>query len=148
MTKHHMAKKSGKHPLYVCWINIKCRCYNTNRRCYKDYGGRGIKVHPSWINDFQEFYNWSIKNNWKQGLTIDRIDVDGDYEPNNCQWVTNLEQSRNKRNSLKVTFKNKTQCASEWEKELNYPRGLVSGRLRIGWTVEKTLTTPVLRKHL
>lgn len=86
-------KKHGltKHPLFSKWTDIKSRCYNKNVDMYKNYGGRGIKVCDEWLNDFMSFYNWSIENGWEEGLQIDRVNFNGDYEPNNCQFITGAE---------------------------------------------------------
>ena len=82
------------HPLYNIWCAMKRRCYGTKTSRYYRYGGRGIKICDGWKNNFLAFYNWSINNGWKKGLTIDRIDNDGNYEPENCQWLTKSENSR------------------------------------------------------
>lgn len=94
----------SQHPLYSIWQGIKRRCYETNAINYHNYGGRGITMCDEWKNDFKSFYNWAIKNNWKQRLQVDRINNDGMYCPDNCQIVTNLENSQNKRNTKFVLF--------------------------------------------
>lgn len=98
----------SKSKLYKRWIIIKNRCYNKNSKDYKYYGGRGIKVCDEWKNDFISFYNWAIQNGYYEHLekygnvdtTIDRINVNGDYEPSNCKWSTQKEQANNKRKNI------------------------------------------------
>lgn len=72
---------------------MKARCYQESSKYYNNYGGRGIKVCDEWLASFVNFYNWSINNGWKEGLQIDRVDNDGNYEPDNCQWITNKENN-------------------------------------------------------
>jgi hypothetical protein len=83
--------------LYAVWSMMKQRCYNENNKDYKHYGLRGITICDEWRSDFKSFYGWSLNNNYKKGLTIDRKNNDGNYEPSNCRWVTMKVQSKNKR---------------------------------------------------
>lgn len=98
------------------------RCFNKKIKAYKNYGGRGITVCEEWKNDFMAFYNWAISNGYKEGLTIDRIDVNGNYEPNNCRWVTREEQANNKRNNHYIFYKGEKHTLADWCKilKLNY----------------------------
>lgn len=91
--------------LYVVWFDMKRRCKDPRDKAYKHYGGRGISVCKEWCLDFKVFYDWSQKNGYKDGLTLDRIDNDGNYTPDNCRWVTQKEQCRNKRTNHFVTYK-------------------------------------------
>lgn len=93
LTKH--GKKNSR--LYRIWGNMKTRCSNPTTKYYKYYGGRGITICEEWRNSFQRFYDWAMTNGYSDDLTIDRIDVNGNYEPSNCRWVTMKEQSKNKR---------------------------------------------------
>ena len=86
--------------LYRIWKKMKSRCTNKNDPDYKKwYGSRGIKVCDEWQNDFLKFYNWAINNGYKDNLSIDRINVNGNYEPSNCKWATDIEQANNRRTS-------------------------------------------------
>ena len=84
------------HPLYTTWLNIKDRCNNPNNTHYKNYGERGIKMCKEWSNDFKSFYDWAINNNYKKGLSIERLDVNKGYSPDNCSWIPFNKQEKNK----------------------------------------------------
>ena len=86
-----------KHSLYSVWEGVKQRCANPKEENFKYYGGRGIAVCDEWKNDFKAFFDWAIENGWEDGLTIDRVDSDGNYEPSNCRWTTRMIQMRNTR---------------------------------------------------
>ena len=87
------------HPLYATWTHIKQRCYNENDKGYKYYGGRGIEVSSVWLYDAKEFIGWCLKNGWQEGLTIDRINNNGDYSPNNCRFVSHATNCQNRRST-------------------------------------------------
>lgn len=95
--KKHITHNLTNHKLYKVWSSIKQRCYNEKNPGYNNYGGRGISVCNEWVNDFKAFYNWSINNGYKEGLSIDRINNDGNYEPSNCRFVSYDIQNCNKR---------------------------------------------------
>lgn len=121
---------------------MKARCYNATHDRYKDYGARGIVVCDEWLNDFTVFYDWAMNNGYKENLTIDRIDVNGNYEPSNCRWVTSKEQQRNTRYNRNYTINGKTHCITEWCEILGINRNMVYTRINRGWTVENALLTP------
>lgn len=133
----------SKTRLYRIWNGIKNRCFNENIPKYKNYGNRGIFVCDEWKNDFMSFYNWSMDNGYDDNLSIDRIDYNGNYEPNNCRWITNKEQSRNKRNNNLITYNNETHCISEWAEILGFKSNDIYRRLKLGWCVEKIFNTPI-----
>ena len=120
------------------------RCYNEKEPSYKNYGARGIKMCDEWKKDFMAFYNWAINNGYKENLTIDRIDVNGNYEPNNCRWATVKEQGRNQRRNHIVEYNGEKHCIVEWAEKLGIKPDCIYSRFRRGWAVEKTLSTKVL----
>ena len=128
--------------LHSIWAGMKRRCYNSHEANYLDYGGRGIKMCPEWKESFEAFYNWSITHGYSKKLSIDRIDVNGDYSPDNCKWSTEIEQSNNRRNSVFIAYNGKTQTLAEWCREFDVPYYLFHNRLRRGWSVERTFTEP------
>lgn len=128
--------------LYRIWNNMKDRCYNENCKDYFKYGGRGIKICDEWIDNFQMFYDWSMNNGYSDNLSIDRINIDGDYEPINCRWTTNKVQCRNRRNNLLLEYKEQTKSLAEWCEELNLDYHLVYDRLCKNWSVERAFETP------
>lgn len=127
------------HRLYTIFSRMKDRCYNKNASNYKYYGARGIKICDDWLTDFIRFYAWSMENGYKGNLTIDRIDVNGNYEPDNCRWVTHLEQQHNKTNSVILDYNGKSLCISEWAQVLNISASTLYARFHQGLPVEQIL---------
>lgn len=109
-TKHGLRKNA----LYGVWQSMKTRCYNNKHRYYKDYGGRGVTICDEWKNDFKAFHDWAIRNGYKKGLTIDRIDSDGNYCLDNCRWATKKVQTRSRRNTITLMHNGETRCLKEW----------------------------------
>lgn len=144
-TVHGMAQHRERHPVYWTWQAMLQRCKNPSHKYYKDYGGRGIKVCDEW-HDPVVFINWALANGWQRGLSIDRIDNSGNYEPSNCHWVTQKEQTRNRRSNHLITFDGKTQTVVQWAEEVNIsPRTLYSRINQSHWPIERALTEPVRR---
>jgi hypothetical protein len=130
--------------LYRLWLRMRARCQNPAHKDYAYYGGRGISVCPAW-SDFATFHAWAFANGYRDDLTIDRVDNDGNYEPGNCRWATRLQQARNSRNNRLITFRGKTMTAAEWEDRVEIRSATIRARLdRFGWTVARALTTPVV----
>lgn len=130
--------------LYNIWGKMKHRCNNPNNKSYKNYGGRGITVCNEWAKDFRTFYNWAMANGYSEEMTIDRIDVNGNYEPSNCRWSTMKEQCNNKRNNLLITYKNETKTLEKWVEELGINYNLTWQRIyRDKWTVDRAFSWSV-----
>ena len=121
---------------------MKTRCTNPNHEAYHNYGGRGISICDEWMNDFQAFYDWAMANGYSDDLSIDRIDNDGNYCPENCRWATDKEQCNNQRSNHLITYNGKTQTIKQWAADLGIKRVTLQARLtRYHWDVEKALTT-------
>lgn len=145
LTKHG----AGHNRLYKIWSDIKQRCFNDNKKCYKNYGGRGIKICDEWM-DFKNFQKWAKENGYSDNLTIDRIDVDGDYTPDNCRWATKKEQSINRREKFFVKYKGKKRrlikLVEDLPDSLNLNYNAVFNRIYRGWEVKRALETPLQEK--
>lgn len=115
LTKHGMSNTK----IYKIWAGMIERCSYKRHKSYKYYGGRGISVCEEWLNSFENFYNWSIENGYREGLTIDRVDNDGNYCPENCKWVTMEDQSKNKSNTVFIEIDGVKKTLSEWSDFLN-----------------------------
>lgn len=135
--------------LYIIWASMIRRCTNPKEQNYKYYGARGIKVCNEWVEDkngYFTFKNWALLNGWEEGLSIERVNVNGDYCPENCIWIPFSEQCKNKRTTHWITYKGKTMCLTDWANEYNINRYTLYCRLyRSGWSIDKALETPV--KH-
>lgn len=131
----------GNTRIYEIWCNIKTRCYNKSNKRYLDYGGRGITVCDEWLHDFQAFYDWSMANGYRDDLTIDRIDNNKGYLPDNCRWVTQKEQQNNRRNNHLITYNGKTQTLAQWADEIGLSYKTIQSRIKRGWNIEKALNT-------
>lgn len=103
--------------LYEIWAGMKSRCLNPSIREYKWYGAKGVVICPEWLNDFQAFYDWAIAHGYADNLTIDRIDNNKGYSPDNCRWATKKEQQNNRSNNRFLTYNGETHNISEWAKK-------------------------------
>lgn len=128
--------------IYGIWSGIKKRCYNQNANNYVDYGGRGISICDEW-QAFEPFYKWAMSNGYSDELSIDRIDNNGNYCPENCRWATDETQARNRRSTRKYGYKGKSLTLAEWGKITGINPQTLSSRIHsCKWDIEKTLTTP------
>lgn len=128
--------------LYEVWKSIKQRCFNPNNISYKNYGARGITICDDWKNNFQSFFNWSMQNGYTTNLSIDRIDNNGNYCPENCRWTDRHTQSNNTRSNRYITYNNQTKTLADWVKTTNLSYGCVFSRIQKGWSIDKALNTP------
>lgn len=146
LTAESLSKRRFKHGenksrLFIIWCSMRDRCYNVNNKRYDCYGGRGITICDEW-NEYIPFRDWAINNGYDDTLTIDRIDVNGNYEPSNCRWATIIEQANNKRSNVLIEYNGETHTAAEWGKMLN-----ISGReIRLWYHRGLTLEEIIIKK--
>ena len=133
--KHGLAHK---HPLYPVWKTMRQRCSNPNSPKYYLYGGRGVKVCERW-NDFKLFLE-DMEPGYVSGLSIDRIDVNGNYEPSNCRWATAKEQANNTRQNAQIEYKNQVYTLAEASEKFGINAETIAYRIKAGWSVEDALT--------
>lgn len=133
--------KTKPNRLYGIWAGMLNRCHNRNNKAYSYYGGCGITVCKEWRQNFDAFRDWATANGYCKNLTIDRVDNNGDYCPENCRWATIKEQNSNKRNNRLLTYNAETRTLTEWAKIIGITKWALSWRIRNGWSIEKALET-------
>lgn len=142
------AKTHGKSRsrIYKIFCGMKSRCFNPNNYSYSHYGARGIVVCNEWMGDngFDNFYEWSMKNGYSDELSIDRIDVNGNYEPANCRWATNKEQANNTRKNKKYEYNNQCHTLKEWSEIVGIDYFTLVSRInKCNWNFERAIKEPV-----
>ena len=148
---HREVVRTGKHNgrrtrLYSIWTNMKTRCRNHNVPGYKDYGGRGIRGIDSWEQDFRVFKKWADESGYSDDLTLERVDVNGGYSPDNCIWVPSRDQSLNKRNSIRVNLFGVTKTLKEWSALIGINYKTVHARITRGMEPTEALLKRVRNK--
>jgi len=138
--KPHTIHGKSNTRLWAIWMGMKARCYNPNVEKFKNYGSRGIKICDGWLSDFKSFYDWAVENGYDDSLSIERINVDGDYCPDNCTWIPMSEQRLNKTNSHFVTINGETKILHEWLKITGVPPWVFYKRVNDGWPEELAAT--------
>lgn len=129
--------------IYTIWQAIKNRCNNPNNKGYNNYGGRNIKMCIEWENSFEAFYKWAIDNGYNDNLSIDRINTNAGYYPENCRWADGQTQANNTRRNHYLTYKGKTKTMAQWATIKNIKYSTLRARINTyKWTIEKALETP------
>jgi len=133
----------SRHPLYTIRSHMIRRCHNETNDNYRFYGGRGISVCDEWRNSLQAFYKWGIENGWQDGLEIDRIDSNGNYEPSNCRWVTKKVNGNNTRTNHFLTAFGETKTIMQWSEDerCQVAYNTLSARIRKGWNTELAIVS-------
>ena len=130
--KHGGSRRGHRERLWEIFNGIKARCEHPKSNIYKYYGGRGISICRKWRDDYTKFREWALKNGYKDGLSIDRINPDGNYEPGNCRWITQREQCLNKRNNLRIEIDGEKKLVIEWCEKFGTPEKLARSRISEG----------------
>lgn len=129
----------GRTKLYGVWCSMKNRCQCPTSKSFKNYGGRGIKVCKEW-QTFEPFREWALSHGYKEGLSLDRIDNNNGYQPNNCRWADRYTQRNNCRNNRFYEYKGERHTVSEWSRIVGIDFRTLGARFRNGWSVESALT--------
>ena len=132
--------KKERKRLRSIYNGMRLRCYNENSINYKYYGGKGVTICDEWLLSFENFFDWAINNGYNENLTIDRIDSEKEYSPDNCKWSTKKEQAYNRSMSVKLTLNGRTMYMTEWSEELGIDKKTLSWRYRNGWSDEEILS--------
>lgn len=133
------------HRLHQCYRDMLNRCYKPNNKRFERYGNRGIRVCSEWLNDFYSFRDWALANGYNDSLTLDRIDVNGNYEPNNCRWATSKMQNNNRANNRIVQYNGETMTLHELSEKYNVDYRTLWQRINLGWSIAAAVETPIRR---
>lgn len=125
--------------LHHIWEGMKHRCNYESDVGYYKYGARGIRVCDEWLNDFKAFYDWAIQNGYEDGLTIDRINNEEGYCPENCRWATLIEQANNTRSNHRIVCRGEEHTLTEWSRISGIKPATIRNRLRSGWSEEEAI---------
>jgi hypothetical protein len=136
----------SEHPLYDTWSGMISRCYKPQLKAYADYGARGIRICDEWLNEPQKFIDHMLESGWKPGLTVDRIDVNGNYCPENVRAADGITQANNTRRNIYLELNGERRTVAEWAKIKGLPYGTILSRVQRGWEAERTLNTPKQRR--
>lgn len=145
-TVHGDTPKGNWNRLYRIWSLMKDRCNNPNTPAYKDYGARGISVCNDWY-DYMTFKDWAMNHGYDISLTLDRIDYNGNYCPENCRWVSRSEQPRNRRYCVEYTIDGVTHILTDWARIYHILPGTIHARIKAGWDVKEAITTPLAKRN-
>lgn len=148
-TKHGLSKTK----IYKTWQNMKSRCNNPKASKYYLYGGKGIKICEEWTENFISFYNWAMENGYKEGLTIDRIDANKNYCPENCRWATYKEQnshldtkSKDFFSEVLIEYNGEKLNLTDWANKIGINPKTLHARYERGWSIKRMLETPVIKE--
>ena len=130
--------------LYRIWNDMKVRCSHKDNDNYPYYGGRGIAVCDEWESSFETFMQWAESSGYSEGLTLDRINTNGNYEPSNCRWIEFKAQCRNRRNNIFYELNGESKIIAEWSEIYDIPSATIWRRInKYGWDVKTAITAPV-----
>lgn len=140
----HATHRMSKTRIFSVWNGMTQRTTNPKHKSWCYYGGRGITVCHEWLN-FEVFYDWALSNGYEDNLSINRIDNDKGYSPDNCNFVTRKEQMNNQQKTIYLTCNEITQCLSKWSNETGINADTIRSRINAGWSDNEALNTPVMQ---
>lgn len=138
-----MTGKRLRTRLYEVWASMRKRCLCPTIPDWPRYGGRGVTICADWLNDYYSFRSWAVTHGYRKGLTLDREDSNGNYEPSNCRWIPKGEQQANTRRAVRLTVDGVTRSIYEWTRISGIPATAINGRARLGWPHKRAVFEPL-----